>query len=240
MGTPINSCITRVKTMAFESIYGVPREEVKKVRAYDQLLIEEGHEFKIVTKSRKEMLERLQAVAKTIQFYESKDTDKQSYFNLLMKKRRIEEPNVMNQGQEVRSIEEFMEKLVGEESINELKSEQCIKKYLHGLMFAPKTTIQMAKAGFMPDTWTGDGAHMFTMGIFLCLVCRDKNHNIHFLIQNATIRGQNYSNLLTVRTDLTLLINKELLPIETKVSTRHLNYTCRNKILFFQSCERKY
>ena len=42
MGTPINSCITRVKTMAFESIYGVPREEVKKVRSYGQLLREEG------------------------------------------------------------------------------------------------------------------------------------------------------------------------------------------------------
>ena len=115
---------------------------------------EEGHDFKIVTKSRKEMLERLlllQAAAKTIQSYE-KDTDKQSSFDLLIKTRRNEEINVTNEGETVRSIEEIVETLVGEESIKELKSEQCVKKYLRGLMFAPKTTIQMAKAGLMPDT----------------------------------------------------------------------------------------
>ena len=195
MGTPFNSCITRIKSMAFQSIYGLPRDEIKKVGAYGQVLREAGHEFKVVTKSRKEMLERLQGVAKTIQSYEAKDTDKLSYFNLLIKKRRNEQPNVTNQCKEVRSIEEIMEKLVGEESLKELKCEQCVKKYLHGLMFAPKTSIQMAKAGFMPDTWTGDGAHMFTIGIFLCLVCRDKNHNIHCVSYGVFFNTECYDSL---------------------------------------------
>ena len=71
-----------------------------------------------------------------------------------------------------------MIEMIGETILNDLKDERSDKSYVHVMMFIPVTSIKMALSGNMPLVWTGDGAHMNSMGTFLSFVFRDLNHNI--------------------------------------------------------------
>ena len=182
MRKPNRQYVSRVKQEALKQIYGEPDSEVQKLPALVELLNKQGHSCKLILKSPNDMLKTISESAKTALSYERKQKIIPSYFDFLMKESindAILEEIPDDARGKIKTEEEFLIETVGEYKLEELRSENTNVKYLYGILFIPVTSKRLAMAGLMPNVWTGDGAHMYTMGTFLNFVFRDGNHKIH-------------------------------------------------------------
>ena len=178
---PTSMYLSRVKSTALKNIYGDPKDVVQKLPALVKVLNDQGHSCKLIFKNQKEMLNTLQQSANTALSYERKEKVKFSYFDVLMKEEGKIVKNLKSDdvASKVKTVDEYLTETIGASTLQDLRGDTTGIKYLYGIVFIPATSKRLALAQLMPNIWTGDGAHMHSMGTFLNFVFRDGNHNVH-------------------------------------------------------------
>jgi hypothetical protein len=126
------------------------------------------------------MLYTLEEASKVARSYELKEGIPQTYLEMLLNENsKKDEDSIQIEKNKIKSTEEILLETVGEKTLVDLRNPLSTTKYIYGILFIPTTSKRLQMANLMPDTWTGDGAHMNSMGNFLNLVFRDSNHHIH-------------------------------------------------------------